>query len=324
MQPRFELIIGADDALIRELADRDPENPFVTPEFAHGQALLGCTPCLLGLWSGEELQAGCIGAFKKGRLSSSLDIRLLPKISADSPFWPGLTAACKALRIWDLTICAVTERADPVPMLGRVTFEERGTEYHLRMTDRPDCARMGSNHKRNLVKAGKNGVILNRTSSPDAIYAHVSLMNLSMERRQERGELVTANIRTLYFRHMLAAGAGEFFRAMHPDGTVLSSIFLLRSRAGSYYQSAGTSPHGMSLGSSTFLIWRAAEFLQSEGVACFNLGGSSRDNEGLLRFKSSFGGEAVSFQTFTFNLANPVLWSLRNSLTNLRRFYRRT
>ncbi|MBL9177487.1 MAG: GNAT family N-acetyltransferase [Verrucomicrobiaceae bacterium] len=310
--------------MIQELADRDPENPFVTPAFAHGQTLLGYIPCLLGLWSGKELQAGCIGTFKKGRLSSSLDIRLLPDISSGSPFWPGLMEACKALRIWDLTMCSVTDRSDPVPMLGRVTFEERGAEYHLRMIDRPDPARMGSNHRRNLVKARKNGVTLCRSSSPDAIIAHVSLMNLSMERRQERGEVVTANIRSLYFRHMLAAGAGEFFQAIHPDGSVLSSIFLLRSAAGSYYQSAGTSPQGMSLGSSPFLVWRTAEFLQSEGVTCFNLGGSSLNNEGLLRFKNSFGGQAVPFHTLTFNLANPLLWRLRNSLTNLRRIFRRT
>lgn len=269
------------------------------------------------------MQAGCIGSFKKGRMSSSLDIRLLPDVAADSPFWPGLVRACKAMRVWELTVCAITQRPDPIPRLGPVGFEENGSEFFLRLSEKPEVSSLGSNHRRNLAKAEKNGLVLHRTSSPEAIITHTNLMGLSMERRHERGEDVAVNIRQTYYRQMLSAGAGEFSQVLHPDGTVLSSVFLLRSAAGSYYQSAGTSPQGMSLGASPFLIWRTAELLRHEGVTCFSLGGTPPDNAGLLRFKSSFGGEAVPFQTRTFNLAHPLLRSLRQWLEAVRRLVRR-
>lgn len=317
------MIRRPDDARLQQLAEGDPENPFATPAFARGQSLLGFTPCLAGVWAGDVLQAGCLASFKKGRLSGSLEIRFLPELPDDSPFWPGLMAACKTMRVWDLTVCAVTAKANPLPALGPVTFEENGTEFHLRLSDAPDPACMSSNHRRNLTKATKSGVTLHRSSSPDAITAHVALMNLSMERRTERGEEVSANIRDFYFRQMLSAGAAEFFQARAPDGTTLSSIFLLRSSAGAYYQSAGTSPQGMSLGASPFLIWRAAELLRREGVTCFSVGGTTHDNEGLLRFKSSFGGTPVPFQTRTFSLAHPLLRRLRDSIANLRGLIKR-
>ena len=323
MQPRFELIRGAEEARLLQLANREPENPFVTPAFVRGQSLLGFTPCLLGLWTADEMQTGCIGFFKKGRMTSSLDIRLLPDIAADSLFWLGLMRACKAIRVWDLTVCAVTHRPDPIPLLGPVTYEETGTEFFLRLGEKPDPTSLGSNHRRNLVKAEKSGLVLRRTSSPDAIATHVMLMNLSMERRHERGEDVAVNIRQTYYRQVLSSGAGEFFQAVHPDGSVLSSVFLLRAAAGSYYQSAGTSPQGMSLGASPFLIWRTAELLRHEGVTCFSLGGTPPENTGLQRFKSSFGGEAVPFQTRTFNLAHPFLRRLLQLLEEVRRHVRR-
>lgn len=322
MQFRFELIRDADEARLGQLADRNPENPFVTSAFVRGQSLLGFTPYLLGLCTAEEMQTGCIGSLKKGRMTSSFDIRLLPDVAADSMFWPGLIRACKAMRVWDLTVYTVTHRPDPIPLLGPVTSEETGTEFFLRLGEKPDASSLGSNHRRNLVKAEKSGLAMRRTSSPDAITTHVLLMNLSMERRHERGEEVAVNIRQIYYRQMLSSGAGEFFQAVHSDGSVLSSIFLLRSAAGSYYQSAGTSPQGMKLGASPFLIWRTAELLRHEGVTCFSLGGTPPDNTGLLRFKSSFGGEAVPFQTRTYSLAHPFLLRLRQLLREVRRHIR--
>jgi hypothetical protein len=323
VQPRFELIRLPEDAGFQQLADCNPENPFATPAFARGQLHLGFTPCLAGIWAGNELQTGCIASFKKGRLSGSLEIRFLPDLPDNSPFLPGLVTACKAMRVWDLTVYAVTAKSNPVPALGRVTFEERGTEFHLRLGDTPDPACMSSNHRRNLTKAEKSGVTLHRSVSPVAIAPHVTLMNLSMERRTVRGEEVSANIREFYFRQMLVSGAAEFFQARAPDGTMLSSIFLLRSASGAYYQSAGTSPQGMSLGASPFLIWRAAELLRREGVTCFSIGGTTHDNEGLLRFKNSFGGVPLPFQEQTFSLAHPILRRLRDLFTNLRRLIKR-
>ena len=284
----------------------------------HGLKLRGFTPCLLTVVEGGKVLQGCLGAWKTGRLSSSLDIRMLPDLPAGSPFWKGLQVACKRLGAWDLTIYAVTTGPDPIPPLGPVSFCESGIEYHLPMGADPVPLPTSSNLRRNISKAQKSGLVLHRTSSRDATPFHVGLMGSSLERRKERGEHIAGNAQYRYYEDMLAAGAGEFFQAVDASGTVLSSVFFLRSAAAAYYQSAGTSAEGMSLGASAFLIWSAAETLRKEGVTKFCLGGSTLDNTGLVRFKSGFGGVEVPFYSKGISMASPVKSRFREWLRKLK------
>jgi lipid II:glycine glycyltransferase (peptidoglycan interpeptide bridge formation enzyme) len=98
---------------------------------------------------------------------------------------------------------------------------------------------------------------------------------------------------------LLASRAGEIFQAVDGD-RVLSSILVLRSSTGAYYQSAGTSPEGMKVGASPFLISQVAGILRQEGVQIFNLGGAGEDNPGLQRFKAGFNVRQISLQAATF------------------------
>lgn len=319
MQSRFVLTISPDEAVVRELAEREPENLFITPAFMRGLKLRGFTPCLLALMEAGKITHACLGAWKTGRLSSSLDIRLLPDLPKTSPFWKGLQLACKRLGAWDLTIYAVTSKADPIPSLGPVSFSESGLEYHLPLGSDPVPLPVSSNLRRNLSKAKKSGLVLQRTSSPAAVPFHMGLMASSQERRRERGEDIAGKAQHKYYEEMLAAGAGEFFQAVDASGTALSSVFFLRSKAAAYYQSAGTSAEGMSLGASAFLIWNAAETLRREGVTKFCLGGSTLENTGLVRFKSGFGGVEVPFYSRTFTVVSPLKRKVRTFLHMVRR-----
>jgi hypothetical protein len=319
VQPRFELISQPNEELIRELSTSALENPFVTSAYVRGNAQLGFTPCILGVWMGNQIFNGCIGLYKKGRVSGALEIRLLPELEPDSPFWPGLLKACRKRGVWDLTVCSVSCRENSAPLVGPITCKEKGTEFHLHLDGQsyPSC--MSSNHRRNLAKSKNSGVVVIRTTSVNAIPVHVSLMGESIGRRRMRGEDVVANIQERYFYEMLATSAGEFFQACNADDGILASVFVLRSPKGGYYQSAGTSPKGMALGASTYLIWTTAAMLQSEGVTCFNLGGATEDNEGLVRFKSGFGATPIPFEITTFDLARPMFrkprdWILRLGL----------
>ena len=314
MQPSFKLIFSPDVALVQRLADRDPENLFITPEFMRAMELRGFKPCLLGLWDQDEPVEVCLGAFKKGRLSSELDIRLLPDVSADSPFWTGLGAECRRLGVWDLTVYAVTARPGAVVPLGPLAFTESGEEYHVPLGTEPVPQPTSTNLRRNVAKARKAGLVIRRTRDPSVIETHIDLMDLSMDRRKERGEEVSGRVQHRYYEAMLKAGAGEFFQALDPAGTTLSSVFFIRSKGAAYYQSAGTSPEGMALGASPFLIWSTAEQLRQEGLTKFCLGGSTLDNTGLVRFKLGFGSQAVPFVSMGFNMAPALKRKLRTLL----------
>lgn len=120
-----------------------------------------------------------------------------------------------------------------------------------------------------------------------------------MERREQRGESVPSVQPDPFDRALLVSRAAELFQAY--DGTsVLSSILVLRAPLGAYYQSAGTSPEGMELGASQFLISSVAAILQGEGMHLFNLGGAGDESPGLQRFKSGFGAHPVPLEAATF------------------------
>jgi len=98
---------------------------------------------------------------------------------------------------------------------------------------------------------------------------------------------------------LLNSRAGELFQTLKDD-RVLSSILILRSSQGAYYQSAGTLPEGMKLGASAFLVSSVAAILKQEGSRVFNLGGATADNPGLRRFKAGFGAREVTLQAASF------------------------
>jgi RimJ/RimL family protein N-acetyltransferase len=312
----FEIIISPDDSALESLSRHRPDDPFCTAAYARAQKQLGFVPCILKLCASDgRLSQGCFGFFKKGRLGAEFDVPWLPAIPADSPFWPGLLAACKTMGVWDLSIR--TFSTTPLPVLGAETAREHGLEYRLNLTGAGPLVPPSANHRRRIVKARKEGVIVRRVSTPDAIPAHLSLMNASMGRRAARGETVTERVNTRFFQAMLQHGAAEFAQAVKDD-VVASSIFVMRSTKGAYYQTAGTSPEGMNSGTSPFLITELAGMLRQEGVICFDLGGSTPMHAGLSRFKAGFGGEEIPFEIATYSMAHPLLRKLRTIVRLLR------
>jgi len=71
-----------------------------------------------------------------------------------------------------------------------------------------------------------------------------------------------------------------------------SSLLLLRSAHTAYFQSAGTSPQGMHIGASHFLVYEVCRELFRQGVRTFNLGGAT-EGSSLAGFKAGFGAAEV-------------------------------
>lgn len=289
MSADLEMIVSPSPAVLEEVAHAHPENVYLTPQVAAGYVALGLRPVLFRSPSGA-----CLGFLRKGRLTSGIDVPWLPDEPADSPFWSGFVNACRKLGVWDLWCRRVSAREDTVPDLGTVLHRLNGTEFQLRLTG-SDLVPTSENHRRNVAKASKAGIVFRRATDGQAIDAHLQLMLASAQRRNERGEEVPTSARAAYYQAMTQAGAGEFYQA-YRDDTALSSIFVLRSAKGGYYQSAGTSPEGMSAGASQFLVVNIARHLKESGATLFDLSGVESGNDGLERFKGGFGGTACAFQ----------------------------
>lgn len=315
----FKHVSRPDEAALKMLEAARPADTFATVRFCRGMEALGYTPHLLGLFDGDHLKTGCLGFLKRGKLGHWFEVRNLPEFPADSPFWTGLMKTLKELGVWDVELRSVSHTG--IPDLFPNQARDQGTEYvwHLPPPGSAALSPPSSNHRRNLNRANKEKLELELSHSEQAIDEHLALMGESLDRRAARGEHVPDRVNKHYYECMLAAQAGAFIRCTQA-GAPLSSMFVLRSSQGAYYQSAGSSPIGMDLGASVSLIVNAAERFRTEGVTHFDIGGTfAHDSAGLARFKAGFGGESIPFEEVHFCMAPPLQGKLRTLLKLLAR-----
>lgn len=285
-------------SLVEQVAACDPTNPFCTTEYVSASQSLAEEPCVIGLCRGDQVVSGCIGFLSGSFLRRSLVIHSLPGVPSPETFWRGLLELCRESKVWLLQIDTYASPASDIPHLPGELARRARCEYVLDLEGDDILKGAGSQHRRNISRARKAGLSIRRTRETSACAQHLELMNASMERRAKRGEEVEAgqSARPLA---LLASRSGELFQAVKED-QVLSSILILRSSQGAYYQSAGTLPDGMKLGASPFLVAGVADILKQEGSRVFNLGGATADNPGLQRFKAGFGARPVALQAASF------------------------
>jgi hypothetical protein len=279
--------ITAEERIVAALGQLDPTNPFNTSAFFASRRRLGAA-WVLGLTHDEaQIECGCGAFLTTGTLNRALTIPSLPAVAAESAFWGGLCEFCRDHGVTTLELGTFASRADTkIPRLPGERTRRARCEFVLELGG-DWSAHLSSNHKRNLKRARAGRLLLRRTRSADAATAHGELMRQSMDRRRARGEHVGQSGPSPEQEVLLESGAGELFQA-HGDGTVLSSVLVLLAPKGGYYHSAGTSPKGMDVGASHFLIHSIADALRAEGAVSFNLGGAD-ELSSLGRFKEGFG-----------------------------------
>lgn len=279
---------------VADLAALAPENPFVTEAYSEFRRAGGDRVWALSLTEESPL-SGCLAFERSGRLNRTLEVTSLPQLRDPEIFWRGLLAFCRRRRVTQLDVESFASRQAAIPTLPHESSRRSRVEYVLDLSPSREIA-LSSNNRRSLNRARANALSLRRTTDISSAAVHEGLMRASMTRRAARGEAVEAVDGDTTTRRLLSSGAGELFQAVDANGQVMSSVLVLRSLRGGYYQSAGTSPAGMECGASPFLITSIASALTDEGATVFNLGGAGPDNPGLQRFKSGFGARDVTLE----------------------------
>jgi Acetyltransferase (GNAT) domain len=300
-----------------ELTATETENPFCTSAYVAAMQNLGNDCWMVGTRQGEIVQGIAIALYRRGRISRTLEIPSLPEAAEDPAFWAGIYSLCRRLRVTDLIAGTFSSPQFCLPPLrGEVSRRER-REYIISLNDENWDSSLSSNHKRNIKKAsGAELTIRAAKGQSDLLAEHVRLMEQSLERRAARGESVLkSSTISEESRAYLDSGAGELYQATR-HGVVVSSILLLRSRHGAYYHSAGTSPEGMSVGASHFLVYSVCKELRKIGVCVFNLGGAPQDSS-LARFKAGFGAREISLAAACCYLGPRWLKKTRTAITLL-------
>lgn len=298
MPLQFRFIPGPPASLIERVAASDPTNPFFTLEYATALRSLGAQPCFLGGYNENQLTSGCVAFLSGSFLRRTLTIPSLPDLTDPPVFWRGLLEACRKMKVWHLQIDSFASRASEIPQLaGELTRRPR-VEYVLDLERENVLDGFSTQHRRNISRASKANLTIRRSGEESACAQHFELIDASLDRRAHRGEEIQ-RLEMALPSALLASKSGEIFQAVDGD-RVLSSILVLKSRQGAYYQSSGTLPDGMKLGSSPFLIAQVAAMLKQEGVRVFNLGGAGDDSPGLQRFKAGFNTREVRLEAATF------------------------
>jgi Acetyltransferase (GNAT) domain len=263
------------------LQEFSPNNPFLTPEYALARQRVGDSPVILE--QGTDL---CLAFLRRGRVTSSLEVTSLP-FAPSSAFLSGLVEFCKDRRIYEAALQSFGSQALSIPRLPREIERRARTEFVMDLTVPASQWKIGDTHRRHIRRAEKGSVSI-RSVRAEGLQDHLAMCRQSMSRREGRGEEVVSVADSPEVPSLVLNGAGDLFQAVR-DGIVLSSMLVIRSRTGAYYHSAGTSPEGMEIGASHFLVHSVARSLQEGGGKIFNLGGAQLDNPGLRAFKSRFG-----------------------------------
>jgi hypothetical protein len=329
MSPTFFAEPAPSRALLDTLAALAPANPFVTPAYLKSRKSLGRQSWIVGLKSQGMLTIGCAAFLKRNPLAPSLHLPSAPWLHGSDArlFWRGLVQFCKEARVWSLSVNSSASAGSGIPVLAGRTARRLRYEYILNLKESDLREGVSAHHLRNLKRAQKAAVALDRTVSEDACREHVGLLKASMERRRKRGEDVPNREHDQILPY-LREGAGELFRAV-AHGKVLSSLLVLMAPHGGYYQSAGTSSEGMACGASHFLVYQIAKTLQAEGKQQFNLGGAQPENQGLRQFKAGFGAESVELEAAEIVLGSGIrsqlldrVRSIRSGCQNVARYLR--
>ena len=310
----FEVVPAPGPELCAALARTDRTNPFYTSAYVSYRRALGDDPWIVLVRSGETLVTGCTAFCRSGRISRSLEITSMPRLGDAAAFWSHLRAYCKQRSVTELLVCTFASPAGAIPPLHNEIWRRPRVEYALGLLG-PDLWKdIRKGHLSNIKKGRKAGLALKVATDYEACAEHARLIDASMSRRLNRGERVALAADAKAYWPLLQSGTGKLFQAVR-DGHVLSSNLILLSEKGGYNHSQGTSPEGMAVGASHFLLFQIACALRESGFETLNLGGTDQLDSGLERSKDGFGATTsrVALEAAAFSLEPRLVRLLKSA-----------
>jgi lipid II:glycine glycyltransferase (peptidoglycan interpeptide bridge formation enzyme) len=147
---------------------------------------------------------------------------------------------------------------------------------------------MSDNHRRNIRKAERHGVSVTCVHGAAELQAHLAMIGASIERRSRRGEPTWLKARREDVERILATSVSRLYQA-RLDGEIVSSKLVFTADEYAYYDSGGSSPKGMSVGASHFLMREIVVQMKAKKMRTLNLDVASKSSGGLARYKAEFG-----------------------------------
>jgi hypothetical protein len=319
----FHAATDPSSEICARIAAHDRDNPFHTESFLRARTRIRPGGTTAALWTDGPGDAvvGCL-AFLSGRsFRRRLEIVSAPAVGPEDDFWDGVLRFCARQRIAELFVGSFGSARVGIPSLGTEVWRRVRREHVVALDESDPLPTFSGNHRRNVRSALRAGLTVHVGVQRSDCEAHVELVARSRLRRLQRGERVVGAPSVDGFWPFLDEGVGTVFQARDKVQPV-SSVIVLRSERGAYYQSAGSSPEGMAVGASHFLIYQIMRRLHESGVRSFNLGGAGADEPGLSRFKTGFAASHRDLESALFVVARGSTRLAYDAIGALRRVLR--
>jgi GNAT acetyltransferase-like protein len=310
-------VVDPSAEIVSAISQLAPENPFYTKDYCSFMRLKGMVPVAFQLESSGELVAACTAFSKRGRMNHRLEITSSPDVNGDMAFWNGVRKFCRDSKVSLLDVYTFASPEGAIPQLDGEISRTQRFEFQLDLTVDDLWPGVHRRHIRQIKAARTSGVELRRSSDTDDYRKHADLANLSLSRRRGHGSSIDYEIDVqdlLAFRDL---DAGELYFAS--DGSeMLASMLVLKSAAGAYAQTSGTSDKGRECGASQFLFYEIASALRGEGKSVFNLGGTDVESVGLQEFKFNFGTKKLELEKVQFDFGGVVRKTIGKAVALIR------
>jgi hypothetical protein len=99
---------------------------------------------------------------------------------------------------------------------------------------------------------------------------------------------------------VMTPGNGWIAEASHQGQVVASCVFFIFGK-GAIYKYGASNPAGMEVRANNLVMWEAIARLNAEGFHHLHFGRSSRDNEGLCRYKRQFGAAETLLSYYKYD-----------------------
>lgn len=320
MGPAFSAEASPAGASCLELSALYPENPFATEAYMRTEQGMGAEAWLLGCRDQGRLTCGCLGFLNRGRLNCALNIPSLPAVPKE--FWIGLKQLLRQQSCTILDLGTFASAGSEIPSLGKE--QSRGTRYEfvIPLEGSPEdlLSRMQMQH-RQRVRKGVNAGLVFRSGEQCSLAAHEQLFFASMGRRESRGEDIESRVTAQAVQPFLESGFCGLYQAVLND-QVISSATVAYAQGGRYLHTSGTSPEGMKMGASHFLVHELMKDAKKAGCSVFNLGGTFDLDSGLAQYKKHFGARSVESQSAQFFVGGSLREAVSSAAGTLLRWKR--
>lgn len=156
-----------------------------------------------------------------------------------------------------------------------------------------------ASNKRNIRKAIKEGIEIEFTNTPEAVYEFYKL-NCITRKRHGLPPQPYSFFKKVY-KYIFSEGLGIISLAHYNKKVIAGAVFFHFGKK-ALYKFGASEIRYQHLRPNNLIMWETIKYYNSKGIEEFSFGKTEPDNDGLRRFKLAWGSEEKKIFTFKYDI----------------------